>query len=496
VHHECHPGAIYLHGGDAFLVHTLDRDRRRAEVDAVRADHYTVVLGDKETEILSRDQTRRIGPGTVYLGRLKVTLRVREYQKRRLFDGEPISQHPLDLPPVIFETVGLWIELSQCWPAAFAARELHFMGGIHAVEHALIGLFPLLAIAERGDVGGISYTGHPQVGGPAIFIYDAQAGGAGLAEQGYHDLETLFDRCRELLCNCACDDGCPACIQSPQCGNGNRPLDKRAAALVLRAICGEEEIPEIDGGEVGAPSLSPSPAARRKTGIVRAGNIEGERAIAGPSGPGPGPVPAPAVLAPVAAIEFPPLATASRSDLLPVIAPRWLVFDVETQRSAAEVGGWAQTARMGLALAVVCDLGSGEYRTYFEADVHRLLLDLVMADRVIGFNIERFDLSVLAAYTPWDLSRVRTLDLLVELHRRLGFRVSLNHLAEVNLGRSKSASGEQSLRWWKEGRLDLIESYCRQDVEITRQIYELGRDRGHLLVRERSGRTVRVGVDW
>lgn len=493
VYHECHPGAIYLHGGDAFLVHLLDRDRRRVEVEPVRADHFTVVLGDKETEILSRDQTRQIGPGTVHLGRLKVTLRVREYQKRRLFDGEPISNHPLDLPPIIFETVGLWIELAPSWPAAFTARELHFMGGIHAVEHALIGLFPLLAIAERGDVGGISYTGHPQTGGPAIFIYDAQAGGAGLAEQGYRDLEALIDRCRELLSDCTCEDGCPACIQSPQCGNGNRPLDKRSALLVLRAICGEELIADSADDEARVAPSPPLPVARRKTGIVRVGNLETARvAAAAPAATRPTLAP----VAPVARVAPPQLDAEPAGRAEPASARRLLVFDVETQRSAAEVGGWAQTARMGLALAVVCDLASGDYRTYFEPDVHRLLLDLVMADCVIGFNIDRFDLGVLSAYTAWDLSRIRTLDLLTELHRRLGFRVSLNHLAEVNLGRGKSASGEQSLRWWKEGRLDLIETYCRQDVEITRQIYELGRERGHLLVRERSGRTVRVGVNW
>jgi DEAD/DEAH box helicase domain-containing protein len=121
---------------------------------------------------------------------------------------------------------------------------------------------------------------------------------------------------------------------------------------------------------------------------------------------------------------------------------------------------------------------------------------MVMADRVVGFNIDRFDLRVLSAYTEWDLGRIRTLDMLAEIHRRLGFRLSLAHLAEVNLGESKSGDGLQSLAWWKEGRIDLIEQYCKKDVDLTRRLYELGREQGYLLYRDQSDRIVRVPVDW
>jgi DEAD/DEAH box helicase domain-containing protein len=175
---------------------------------------------------------------------------------------------------------------------------------------------------------------------------------------------------------------------------------------------------------------------------------------------------------------------------------RILVFDLETQRSAEEVGGWAHTDRMGLALAVLHDPRRAVWRTYYETDVHRLLLDLVMADRVVGFNIDRFDLPVLSAYSEWDLGRIRTLDLLGVIRKQLGFRVSLNHLAELNLGESKAGDGMQSLQWWKEGRIDLIERYCRKDVEMTGRLYELGRKRGFLLYRDHAERTVRVPVCW
>ncbi|HZN54184.1 MAG TPA: hypothetical protein VFB67_02585, partial [Candidatus Polarisedimenticolaceae bacterium] len=173
-----------------------------------------------------------------------------------------------------------------------------------------------------------------------------------------------------------------------------------------------------------------------------------------------------------------------------------LVFDLETQRSAEDVGGWERVAHMGLSVGVVLDVERGSYRIYYEADVDRLLLDLALAGRVVGFNIDRFDLAVLSAYTDRDLGRIRTLDLLGAIHRRVGFRVSLNHLAEVNLGESKAGDGLQSLRWWKEGRIDLIEQYCRKDVDVTRRLWELGRSRRFLLHRDKAGRTLRLPTEW
>jgi DEAD/DEAH box helicase domain-containing protein len=173
-----------------------------------------------------------------------------------------------------------------------------------------------------------------------------------------------------------------------------------------------------------------------------------------------------------------------------------LFLDVETQRSAEEVGGWDRIRDMGLALAVVFDASREEYRTYFEKDVDRLAVHLLSADRVVGFNVKRFDYEVLRAYCEADFSRVATLDMLEEIHRVLGFRLSLGHLSEATLGLAKSADGLQSLKWFKEGRLDLIEEYCRRDVEVTRGLYEFGRKQGHLVYLDRQGRQVRVAVSW
>jgi DEAD/DEAH box helicase domain-containing protein len=461
---------VYLHGGRSYVVADLDPERRRVAARPARVDYYTVVLGDKETEILARIDARRVGPFPIGLGRLRVTVRVREYQKRRLFDGEPITTHPLDVPPRVFETIGVWIDLPAGLAAACTERRLHFMGGIHAAEHATIGLFPLLAIADREDLGGISYTGHPQTGGPAIFIYDGVPGGAGLAERAFADLERLVGDTSDLVERCPCEDGCPACIQSPRCGNGNRPLDKDAAILVLRLLCGKLALETLGVAPSDRPldaplpryrapvALDPASESPRRHGIRRAGNV----------GP----------------------------DERPAADGRIVIVDVETQRGPDDVGGWGHTERMGLAVAVVYDASTGAFRSYREADAERLLLDLALADCVVGFNIDRFDLRVLAPYCRFDLSRIRTVDLLWEIHRRLGFRLSLRHLAEINLGESKSASGAESLVWWKDGQADRVEEYCRKDVDLTRRLWELGRRQGFLLYRDHAERTVRVPVEW
>jgi DEAD/DEAH box helicase domain-containing protein len=228
---------------------------------------------------------------------------------------------------------------------------------------------------------------------------------------------------------------------------------------------GEVEIELQSEPEVGAPPPPLRPA--RKHGITRGAGIAAQAEAPAP-----------------AAAEAPP------------DAGHVLVFDLETQRSAEDVGGWGFASKMGLALAVVYDVARGVYRTYYEADVDRLLLDLAFADRVVGFNIDRFDLAVLSGYTDRDLARIRTLDLLAEIHKSVGFRVSLNHLSEVNLGESKAGDGLQSLKWWKEGRIDLIEHYCRKDVEVTRRLWEMGRAQGFLLHRDKAGRTLRIPAVW
>ncbi|HEX3525799.1 MAG TPA: hypothetical protein VH988_01925 [Thermoanaerobaculia bacterium] len=191
----------------------------------------------------------------------------------------------------------------------------------------------------------------------------------------------------------------------------------------------------------------------------------------------------------------------------PVRAPRvrvrtrpehTVLFDVETLRSAADVGGWNNAHRMGVACGVVCHLEEGRFEVFPETAVRALCDALRAADLVIGFNIRRFDYQVLAGYTGEDYARlVPTLDLLDEVTHRLGFRVGMGHLAQETLGLGKSADGLQSLEWVKQGRLDLVEEYCRHDVEILRDLYLHGRREGFLFYRDRKrDLRLKLRVDW
>jgi DEAD/DEAH box helicase domain-containing protein len=472
---ECHAGAIYLHQGQQHEVLELDRDRRRVVVQRVRCDHYTQVLSEKETEILEVIGRREMPGYRVGLGRLRVTQEFKEYLRRRISDQQALSHHPLDLPPLVYETVGLWWEIPPALRDEMVEAGRHFMGSIHASEHAAISLFPLLMLCDRGDIGGISYPQHPQIGGPAVFIYDGYPGGIGLAARAFDLVESLLETTRSLIASCPCAQGCPSCIHSPKCGSGNHPLDKEGARHALEGLLAGKHRPAAPRPIV--PVAAPPPAGAAGPAVT--------------SRPDPEPVPPRALAPPPAPPSAPPHRPPAAG------GGRVLFFDLETRRGAQDVGGWGHVHEMGMALAVVYDERAESYRTYFEQDVDRLLVDLLSADRVVGFNVKRFDYAVLRGYRSAAFDRIPTCDMLEEIHRALGFRVSLGHLAEATLGESKSADGLQSLEWFRQGRLDLIEQYCRRDVDVTRRLYHYGRERGFVLFRDARHQTeVRVPVMW
>ena len=175
---------------------------------------------------------------------------------------------------------------------------------------------------------------------------------------------------------------------------------------------------------------------------------------------------------------------------------RYGVLDLETQRLAQEVGGWKNSHLMRVSVAVLYDSRSRDYRSYSEEQVPALIEDLAGLELVVGFNLKRFDYAVLGAYTARDLSRLPTLDLLLEVQRRLGFRLSLQALGQATLQAAKSADGLQAVAWWRQGRLEELTAYCRQDVKLTRDLFRFGRDQGHLLYRRQDGKVLRIPVDW
>jgi DEAD/DEAH box helicase domain-containing protein len=443
---ECHEGAIYLHHGRQFLVTRLDRDEHVVSVRPVKSPHYTRALSEKQTEILTRTRTRPGGGFRVVEGRVKVTKTITGFERRRIRGQDLLDTETLDLPPTSFETIGIWLEFPDEIPQALETAGRHVMGGIHASEHAALSLFPLFALCDRHDVAGISYTRHPQIGHAAIFFYDGQPGGVGLAASMFDRIEVLLDATCDLVSDCPCTDGCPACVHSPKCGSGNRPIDKAAAVMTLRLLLARDPLPE-----------------RRK----------------------PGSLPAEAEV-----IEDPaPLPETPK-------AHRVIFFDLETQRSAAEVGGWHNAHLMRMALAVIYDTQTEQFETFFENDVHRLIERLGEADLVVGFNIISFDYAVLRGYTDADLSELPTFDMLAAIHQRLGYRLALGHLAEETLGASKGGDGLQSLVWWKEGRVDEIERYCRQDVSLLVDLLRHASEHGHLCFRTKRGDRVRLPAAW
>jgi DEAD/DEAH box helicase domain-containing protein len=446
---ECHPGAIYLHKAQTWVVEKLDLARRNVWVNSVEPNYFTRIQTDKETEILEVLATRQVARFTAHIGRLKVTEHLLSYEKRRLPGQELLGQVELELPPQIFETVGMWLEIPDAVKNSVYAAGGHFMGGIHALEHVLISMFPLFALADRYDIGGISHPAHPQVGRAAIFIYDGYPGGVGLSARAYEILEELVRRALSLTAACPCEDGCPSCIHSPKCGSGNKPLDKEATLKIAALLLGEED-PEPPAEELGLEVLAPA-------------------AISGPE------------------IEAG----------VPWFSNRKIgVLDLETCCSAADVGGWDQCHRMGVSLAVLHESHTGVATTYREHDLERLGQRLKKLHLIVGFNIKRFDYRVLQPYTKVNLAEVPTLDILEEVNALLGHRLSLNHLAEKTLGEKKTGDGLLALELYAAGKWEELESYCRQDVLLTHRLFAYGVRHGYLVYQHRQGALVRVPVDW
>jgi len=176
--------------------------------------------------------------------------------------------------------------------------------------------------------------------------------------------------------------------------------------------------------------------------------------------------------------------------------PRIQYFDLETQKSAEDVGGWGNIHKMGLAVGVVWDSVNKDYFVYEEKDAKKLVGKLRSADLVVGFNVIGFDYTVLQPYSDFDLQEINTFDMLVDVKKLLNFRLSLNHLAEHTLNAKKSADGLISLQWYKEGEIGKIIHYCKQDVQITRDLYLFGAEHGYVNYQSRSGNPLQLEVNW
>lgn len=230
-----HPGAVYLHMGDTYLVTNLDLDAHIALVRPFWDTYHTQARRESDTRILRDDLQTVCGRLNLHLGEIVVTSRVVGFQKRRLGGDEVLGSEELDMPAQEFVTESMWFTI----PAELFHNEsdlVRLPGAIHAIEHALIALLPLYAMCDRWDIGGLSTPIHCQTEQPTIFIYDGHAGGVGISRQGFERFAAWVRDARSLIHDCPCVSGCPSCIQSPKCGNLNEPLDKEAALRLLEAM--------------------------------------------------------------------------------------------------------------------------------------------------------------------------------------------------------------------------------------------------------------------
>ncbi|MFH1084188.1 MAG: DEAD/DEAH box helicase [Chloroflexota bacterium] len=234
-----HPGAIYLHLAQSYLVTALDLEKRLAYARPVDATYYTQPRELNDVRIIRSLQAQPLAATTVYFGQVRVASRVIGYRRRQQYTEALLGEEPLDLPPTEFETQALWFEVPAGLQGMVAARGLDLAGGLHAVEHACIAILPLLTMADRNDIGGLSTAAHPDTGCAEVFLYDGYPGGVGLARKGFELVDELWRRTLALVCECPCDVGCPSCVYSPKCGNNNEPMDKAAAQVILAGLLGE-----------------------------------------------------------------------------------------------------------------------------------------------------------------------------------------------------------------------------------------------------------------
>ncbi len=299
-----HPGAVYLHLGESYLVRRLDLEQQLVLVDDFPGAYYTQAKVDKHVLIAGQGLPRPLCEGaSLFFGEIEVTERVIAYQKRDVSDGRVLDTTPLELPEQVFTTEALWLTLTPellqrslaglveeeadaataggapdglradgvgraaapngasdaaghatarlpgaaSAPAAAADPAPHVPGALHAAEHVLIALLPLYAMCDRWDVGGLSTPWHSQTDLATIFVYDGYPGGIGLSRRAHDAFAELAADARRLVAECPCEDGCPSCVQSPKCGNLNEPLSKPGAVRLLDAVLAADARPEGTG---------------------------------------------------------------------------------------------------------------------------------------------------------------------------------------------------------------------------------------------------------
>ena len=240
---QLHPGGVYLHQGEAYLITHLDIESHTAYGAATDVPYYTEVRDLTDTRILNVYKHKRAGRTTAYLGEVEVSTTVKGFRRVAHFTNEVLGEERVSLPTLSYNTVALWFDIPDDTLAHVKSERLDLAGGLHAMEHAAIGVLPIFALCDRNDIGGLSTPLHPDTGRPQVFIHDGHPGGVGITEHGYEIIEDLWKATLDVVSQCPCQEGCPSCVHSPKCGNNNQPLDKAVAQLLLQDILAEREAP-------------------------------------------------------------------------------------------------------------------------------------------------------------------------------------------------------------------------------------------------------------
>ena len=233
---QVHPGASYLHQGQPWRVTDLDLDAGVATVERDDGSTYTVPRRQSSVQMLVVDEQRAVGRARLHLGAVEVSGRVVGYQRKDALTGALVAVEPLDMPTSTLLTRAVWYVVPPEVVEQAGVELDRLPGALHAAEHAAIGMLPLFAICDRWDVGGLSTAQHADTGQPTVIVYDAVPGGAGVAELGFEAADRHLQATLDSIRACPCEAGCPSCVQSPKCGNGNEPLDKPGAVALLAAV--------------------------------------------------------------------------------------------------------------------------------------------------------------------------------------------------------------------------------------------------------------------
>lgn len=249
-HASLHVGAVYVHQGVTYVVDELDLEAAAAHAHREDVTYTTSARDVTDIAIVAETSCRRWGPDArVVLGTVDVKAQVVSFLRRDQLTGEVLGEEPLDLPVRELRTSAVWWTLAP--PAVDRVLdEADVPGGVHAAEHASIGLLPLVATCDRWDIGGVSTARHAGTGSCTSFVYDGYPGGAGFAQRGFRAAATWLGATRDAIAACECPDGCPSCVQSPKCGNGNTPLDKAAGLRLLTTLLAD---PDLDSSSDGSP---------------------------------------------------------------------------------------------------------------------------------------------------------------------------------------------------------------------------------------------------